>query len=68
MPSDHFYVRVPPYVFWSPEHLKAALGLQRAIAHISVAEQPILCIRPATFVLDRGGCYGIFLPHVSYSS
>jgi hypothetical protein len=59
-PSDHFYVCIPPHVFLSPEHLKAVLGLPRAISHISVAKQPILCIRPATFVLDQGGRYGIF--------
>jgi hypothetical protein len=51
-----------------PEHLKAVLGLPRAISHIAVAKQPILCIRPATFVLDRGGRYGIFLPPVSCST
>jgi hypothetical protein len=44
----------------SPEHLKAVLGLPRAISHISVAKQPILCIRPAAFVLNWGGRYGIF--------
>jgi hypothetical protein len=33
-----------------------------------VAKQQILCIRPATFVLDRGGRYGIFFPPVSYST
>jgi hypothetical protein len=59
-PSDHFYVRVSPHVFLSPEHLKVVLGLPRAISHISVAKQPILCIRHATFVLDWGGRYGIF--------
>jgi hypothetical protein len=51
-----------------PENIKAVHGLQRAISHISVAKQPILCIRPATFVLDWGGRYGIFLPPVSYST
>ena len=52
----------------SPEHLKAVLGLPRAISHISVAKQPILCIRPATFVLDREAVMAFFLPPVSYST
>jgi hypothetical protein len=58
--SDHFYVRVPPPAFWSPEHLKVVLGLPRAVAHVSVAKEPISCIRPATYVLDRRGRYDIF--------
>jgi hypothetical protein len=43
-----------------PEHLKVVLGLPRAIAHVFVAKEPISCIRPATYVLDRGGRYDIF--------